>query len=195
LARPGADVDARRADLIAAAEAVLRANRGRRLVMSDVAAQAGMSQSYAYRFFADKDALVAAMAQAWFAEVTAAVRAAAANTEPVEARLLSFVLVQLRLKTARHDSDPELFAAYLDLAAGHMDQVAAHVAEMRAVLEALMVKWRGEGRAAQAARVFDDATRMFRDPYVIARMRSDVTEARARDVVAAVLAGLRSDAA
>lgn len=195
MARPGPDVEARRADLIAAAERVLRANRGRRLVMSDVAAEAGMSQSYAYRFFSDKDALVAAMAAAWFAEVTAAVRAAAEAAGPVEERLLAFVLVQLRLKTARHDADPALFAAYLDLAAGHMDQVAAHIGAMRAVLERLMAEWRGESGAAQAARVFDDATRMFRDPYVIARMRAHVTEARARDVVIAVLAGLGPGAA
>ena len=161
--------------------------------MSDVAAQAGMSQSYAYRFFADKDALVAAMAQAWFAEVTAAVRAAASAPEPAEARLLSFVLVQMRVKTARFDADPVLFAAYLDLAAGHMDAVLSHVAEMRAVLEALMTEWLGAERASSAARVFDDATRMFRDPYVIARMRGEVTEVRARDVVVAVLAGLRGD--
>ncbi|WP_290777531.1 TetR family transcriptional regulator [Hoeflea sp.] len=192
MARPQPDADARRQALLAAAERVLKANRGRRLVMSDVAAEAGMSQSYAYRFFSDKNALIAAMAENWFADVSKAVCALVDGPGPVRFRLEDFVLVQMRMKCAGHDADPVLFSAYLDLASGHPDIVMAHVQEMERVLTALMAE-RFPGRdAAAAARVFNDATRMFRDPYVIARMRPLITEDRARAVIATVLAGLES---
>lgn len=190
MARPKPDEDERRAALIRAAETILLANRGRRLVMSDVAAEAGMSQSYAYRFFANKQALVAAMADAWFSKVTEPVQALATSTAPMDERLEAFVLIQMRTKCAYFDEDPDLFQAYLDLAAEHFSVAMAHVQEMEAVLRTLMSERLGGGDIDAAVAVFADATRMFRDPYIIARMRPAITEARARAVIATVLHGL-----
>jgi AcrR family transcriptional regulator len=190
MVRPKPDEDERRALLIKSAETILRANRGRRLVMSDVAAEAGMSQSYSYRFFANKDALVAAMADVWFAKVTEAVKTLSTSADPVESRLESFVLVQMRIKCAQYDEDSELFQAYLNLAAEHPSVAMAHVRDMEAVLIDLMRERLGKGGFEAAATAFGDATRMFRDPYVIARMRPAITETRARFVVAILLSGL-----
>lgn len=190
MARPSPDVEARRAALIKAAQQVLRTQRGRRLIMADVAAEAGMSQSSAYRFFADKNALIEALAADWFSEVNSAVRHAVHQAGPIEARLWSFVQVQMRIKKKRFDDDPVLFRANLELVADHMHVVLAHVKVMRDLLLGLMVEYIGKARAAHAAQVFDDATHMFRDPLNIARWPPDMTESRAREVVTAVLSGL-----
>ena len=112
---------------------------GRRLILSEVAARAGLSQSYAHRFFRTKADLVRGLAERWFAEVEAAADAAAAAPGlSAEARLEAWALAILRVKRDRHDADPALFRAYLDLARDHMDVAASHAARLCDGLSAIL---------------------------------------------------------
>jgi AcrR family transcriptional regulator len=189
MARPAPDVDAVRARMLDAAEALLAESRGRRLVLSDVAERVGLSQSYAHRFFATKAALVAALAARWFADVEAAAGAAEAEADPAEA-LRAYVLAILRTKAAKHAADPDLFAAYLTRAADHRDVVAAHTARLSAILRGILARQVPEDRLDAATAMVEDATAQFRVPALIALYPERATEARARRVAAALQAAL-----
>lgn len=190
MVRPAPDIDAIRARMLDAAETVLAESHGRRLVLSDVAARVGLSQSYAHRFFATKADLVAALGARWFAEVEVAARTAADEGPDPAAALRAFVLAILRVKKARHDADPTLFAAYLELAAGHRQVVAAHTARLSAILRDVLAAQVSADRLDAALEMVEDATAQFRVPSLIALYPERATKARARAVVAALQTAL-----
>ena len=184
MARPGLDADATREKLLSAAEVMLAETGGQRLILSELARRVGLSQSHAHNFFATKADLVRGLAARWFAEIDSAVAAVqAAELSPQDA-LRDYVLTILRLKRARLDADPALFRAYLDLAAGHSDIVAAHAGHLRDVLRAILARQVPPPRLEAATDMVLDATVAFRVPHMIALNRAAATDARARRVVA-----------
>lgn len=191
MARPKINADDISARLIAAAEALLEETGGRRLVLSDVAARVGLSQSYAHRFFATKADLIRALAARWFEEVEATSTRIAHGPGAPEARIENWLLTLLRLKRDRFDENPALFRAYLDLAAGHPDLIAAHTAHLHADLAGIVEDLVGTEDAPKATLVIEDATLLFRTPQSIARHRERATDDAARAVLGAVLAGLK----
>jgi AcrR family transcriptional regulator len=188
--RPAPDVDAIRARMLDAAEALLGESRGQRLILSDVAARVGLSQSYAHRFFATKADLIAALAARWFDAVEIAAREAAdAASSPADA-LRRHVLAILRVKKAKHDADPVLFRAYLTLASGHRAVVAAHTARLSEILRGTLARQVPPERLDAAVALVEDATAQFRVPALIALYPERASEARALGVLAALQTAL-----
>jgi AcrR family transcriptional regulator len=177
--------------LIAEAERMLVETQGRRLVLSEIAARIGISQSYAHRFFPTKADLVRTLAQRWFDEVEAESIRILALDRPAPERLELWVLSILRLKRDRFDADPALFLAYLDLAADHMDLVAEHTGKLSAALRAILADMVPAERLDRAHATVEDATVLFRVPMAIARFRRNATDERARNVLRALVDHLR----
>lgn len=192
MARPKADVDKYRNDLLDAAEAMLAETGGRRLVLSELAARLGLSQSYAHRFFGTKDDLVGALAERWFAQVEEIANANAKSGMPAEDRLRGHVLGILAAKRDRFDADPSLFLAYLELAKGHMEKVQEHTNRLTAILTEIVAELVGPPLALSATRLVEDATARFRIPAMIAATRSEATDERAEAVIEMLLAELAS---
>lgn len=194
--RPRTDVAAAREALLVAAEALLKRNGGRRLTVSEVAAECGMSQSNAYRFFPSKAALLQAVGERWFEGIETALAAVVAADSAPEAALRRFLLTHLELKRARFDADPALFRAYLALAEPNMAIVERHLVRLRRLLAVLVARLLGrddpdDPAVARTVLLVEDLTVAFRDPRVIATRRAEFTDARAEAVVAAILAVLR----
>jgi AcrR family transcriptional regulator len=188
--RPKPDSDRITSQLIAEAERMLVETQGRRLVLSEIAARVGISQSYAHRFFPTKADLVRALAQRWFDAVEAESTRILALDRPAAERLELWVLSVLRLKRDRFDADPALFLAYLDLAADHMDLVAQHTGKLSAALRAILADMVPAEDLDRAHAMVEDATVLFRMPMNIARFRRNATDERARNVLRALIGHL-----
>ena len=192
MARPRIDAEAVRADLLAAAEGMIRETRGRRLVLSEIAARVGLSQSYAHRFFQTKADVVRALAERWFSEIETAAERIAFGDAPAPERLEGWILTLLRLKRDRHDADPELFRAYLALAAEHPDLVGRHADKLSAGLKSILAEMVPPDALADRLALVEDATLLFRVPANIAQFRDRATDERALQVVRALLPFLLS---
>lgn len=176
---------------VRAAEEVLRSNGGAQLALADVAAHLGMSQANSYRYFPNRQALIALLAEAWFEGVEDEVIAAVATRQQPEEQVMAWVLTTMRAKCDRFDSDPVLFMAYLNLAKGEDEAVARHVARLRDIIHPAVAALTGQSRADAALGVLEDATILFRNPYLIAQHGISLSEARAQLVTEAIVRGFR----
>ncbi|ABR59217.1 TetR family transcriptional regulator [Sinorhizobium medicae] len=185
--RPAVEKTLMRQRFVMAAEEILRENGGARLALADVAARLGMSQSNSYRYFPDRQALISMLAENWFAgvedEVTAAV---VAESEP-DGQVTAWVLRTMRAKCERYDADPSLFLAYLRLAGGEAEAVARHVGRLREIIRPAVATLTGETEAEDALILLEDATILFRNPFLIAQYRATLSEKRARQVAEAII--------
>ena len=186
------DADTVRQSLIAAAERMLQETDGRRLVMSEIAARVGLTQSHAHSFFATKDDLVRALAARWFEGVERELEAVAGWAGPPAEKLRRYVLTSLRIKRAKFDENPDLFRAYLALAAEHDDLVRSHAGRLYDILRRIVAEIVPAHEADNAARLAHDATVLFRVPHTIAMFRAWATDERAGAVVDALAAALSS---
>lgn len=175
----------------AAAEAIIRTNGGRKLVLSDIANALGMSQSNAYRYFRTKDDLITALADRWFADVEHAAEAAVTRATGPEEQITGWLLATMRRKIERFDRDPELFESYLELAKAYPEIVAAHAERILAMVRPAAMELVGAARVAQAMHLLEDATISFRNPYLIAQQRMSLTEDRALAVLDALFLHFR----
>ena len=183
MARPRIDTDAVASRFLEEAETMLVETQGRRLVLSEIAARVGISQSYAHRFFPTKSDLVRKLAARWFEQVEVESKQIAMRDLPAPDRLELWILTLLRLKRDRYDSNPALYLAYLDLALGHMDLVKTHTGVLSHDLGTILRDIVGEKHLPEALALVEDATVLFRTPQNIARLRHRATDARAEAVV------------
>jgi len=188
--RPRVDTEEIRETLLLAAECRLRRHGSPRFSVTDLASDCRMSQSNVYRFFPNKAALMAALAARWFSEVEAELGRRISTAATWQGKLTAFVRVQLDLKSARFDADPELFRTYLTLAEEHPEPVAVHVARLQEMLKGILGTLFDGSQLAKACHLVEDATQMFRDPFVIVRLRAKCTPARAEAVIQTVIAEL-----
>ncbi|WP_230534330.1 TetR family transcriptional regulator [Microvirga roseola] len=186
MARQRVDAAAIKTQLLHEAERMLAETHGRRLVISEIAARIGMSQSYAHRFFPTKADLVRELASRWFQEIEGQSSRIAALDLPPGERLERWVLGILSLKRDLHDADQKLFNAYLELAADHMDVVAEHVSKLSRDLKQIVSGLVPPGELEDTVAMVEDATMLFRVPSNISRFRDRATDTRAKVVVDAL---------
>ncbi len=185
MARPRINPEESQARLLEACDALLRRTRGVGLTVTALAAECGMSQSNAYRFFPSKAALLAALASRWFAEIEEKLAEIVSSGLPPRDALRAFLLSQFEIKAARYREDPALFDAYLALASKAPDAVAEHVLRLRSMLQQLVSEMPGAG--ADSAELVEDMTVPLRDPFVISSLKGSIDINRAERLVEAVL--------
>lgn len=188
--RPKANVAEARALILAEAEQLLGETDGRRLVLSEVAARMGISQSYVHRFFRTKADLVQSLAERWFSEIHTEADRVAALDLPAEERLELWVLALMRLKRARYEENPELFQAYLDLASKNMDLLEKHATELDESLRRILSDMVPKATLEACTACVQDATVLFTVPFNIARFPGRATDERAQNVLRVIKRGL-----
>ena len=159
--------------ILLAAEDVLRRHGPAKANVVDVARGLGVSHGSVYRHFPSKAALRDAVVARWLADISEPLAAVSAKRGSAPARLRQWLDLLVASKRSRALDDPELFAAYLELAAEARDVVTAHVAELTAQLAKIIADGIATGDLSAtdpvaAARATFDATARFHNPVHVA---------------------------
>ena len=155
--------------VLEAAEEVLRRYGPAKATVVDVARALGVSHGSVYRHFSSKAELRDAVAERWLARVSQPLAEVAASDEPAPERLRRWLELLMATKHSKVLDDPELFATYMQLAAGAREVVATHVDELAGQLGRIVADGveRGEFETDDpegAGRAVLDATARFHNP-------------------------------
>lgn len=200
MARPETDVEAKRKQIMEAADQMIRDKGAISFTMTDLATATGMSQSNVYRFFENKDALAEAMAGEWFADLEVIMRELVDADMPVEEKLYLFFAKRLVLKRTRYEDDPELFASYMELGDEHFEVIKGYVDladhYMASILAEAMEAGYFKGLELDAVvSLVNTMMQPFCNPQLMMMMMHLATEERLRQVIGTILTGLNADAA
>lgn len=198
--RPETDMEAKRQQIMEAADQIIQEKGAISFTMTDLAAAAGMSQSNLYRFFESKDALAEAMAGEWFADLEVIMRELVDADMPVEEKLFAFFARRLEIKRARFEEDPELFASYMELGDEHFEVIKGYVDladhYMATILAEAMEAGYFKGLELDAVvSLVNTMMQPFCNPKLMMQMMHLATEDRLRQVIGTILTGLNSNAA
>lgn len=127
MARPQTDIEAGRAQLLEAVDDLVRARGSADISMTDLAVAAGMSSSNLYRFFENRDALLEAVAERFFAEKIAIMEEVTAANLPIREKMLQFFGRRFELMVQQYEADPDLLKSYLEIGQQHFEVVRGYV--------------------------------------------------------------------
>jgi AcrR family transcriptional regulator len=116
--------------ILATAEDVIRRFGPAKATVVDVARALGVSHAAVYRHVASKAELRDLVVGRWIGTTMPPLRAIAARAGSAPRRLRQLIDALVAVKRRRAADDPELFAAYLTLAADAQSVVAAHIDEL-----------------------------------------------------------------
>jgi len=185
--------------ILAAAEGVIRRFGPAKATVVDVARALGVSHTAVYKHVATKAELRDLVVGRWLESAVAPLREAVATREPAPIRLRKLVDALIAVKRRRAAEDPELFAAYLTLAADARPLVAAHVAELIRLAADVVAAGVEEGTfrtvdPEAAARAVMIATSRFHHPAHAAEWNDPDVDASFDDVWRLLMDGLASEA-
>ncbi len=190
--RPQIDARAVRDQIVDIAETLLVESSGQRLVLSDIAVRMGVSQPYIYRHFKNKHALIAELMKRWFDNIEKTGHEICQSGKPWQVKIREHVLETLRLKRAAFDANPELFAAYLNLAKDHQATVSEHTNVLVRQMSQILELGVSENNLEEMVNFTLDATVQFRVPVAILNMPEHATQSRAALVMDAVITFIES---
>lgn len=181
--------------ILDAAEEVLRRYGPAKTTVVDVARALGVSHGTVYRHFASKAALRDAVAERWLARISAPLAEIAAEENSAIVRLRRWLDQIIAAKQDRARDDPELFAAYVALAAEAREVIRTHVEHLRAQVARIIADGVAQGEFAGidpvvAGRAVCDATSHFHDPANVVQWKDADFNARFEGVWALIRAGL-----
>ena len=165
--------------------------------MVDVARALGVSHTAVYKHVATKAELRDLVVGRWVEQTMPPLRAIAAEEGAAPARLRRLIDALIAVKRRRAADDPELFAAYLSLAADARSVVAAHVDELFSLAATVIAAGAKEGafRAvdpAAAGRAVIFATSRFHHPAHAAEWADPRIDETYEDVWKLLMDGLRA---
>jgi AcrR family transcriptional regulator len=182
--------------ILTAAEEVLRRFGPAKATVVDVARALGVSHTAVYKHVATKAELRDLVVGRWVEATMSPLRAIADGPGPAPERLRRLIDALVAVKRRRSSEDPELFAAYLTLAADARSVVAAHVAELIGLASRVIASGVEEGafRAVDpsaAGRAVFVATSKFHHPAHAAEWADPLIDAVYEDVWRLLMDGLR----
>lgn len=127
MARPQTDIEAGRQMLIDKVEEIIRERGAVDISMSELAHAAGMSPSNIYRFFENKEAMLEAIAENWFAEKTRIMEEVIASDLPPRDKMYAFFQRRYSIMIARFEAEPDLFRSYCELGGQYFEVVRGYV--------------------------------------------------------------------
>lgn len=197
--RPETDIEAKRTEIMDAADQLIRDRGAISFTMTDLATAAGMSPSNVYRFFENKDALAEAMAGEWFADLHVIMEKLVEADIPVEEKLYRFFAERLILKRSRYDEDPNLFESYMELGDEHFEVIKGYVDladhYMASILAEAMEAGYFKGLELDTVvSLVNTMVQPFCNPKLMMQMMHLATEERLRMVVDTMLEGLHARA-
>lgn len=188
-----------RAEILAAAEQLLRRHGPHKWTVTDVARHLEMSHANVYRHFASKQVLLDEIARLWLHQVSGPLLETATGAGSASQRLRAWLIQLHRLKVAKVKDDPEMFAVYHEVAAGAREVVAQHVGELQRQL-CHIISQGGETHEFRALDVeataiaIMQATAPFHHPSMLAAVVDLPTEEQLGRVIDLLLAGMRTTA-
>lgn len=148
-----------REDILATTERVLRRFGPRKTTVVDVAHELGVSHAAVYRHFPSKAALRAAAVRGWLDRPHKELLEIAESTRlPPRERLRAWLLSLFRTRRAQADDEPELFAAFYELAVEQGEAVREHVADLRRQIATILREGQADGSFAQLDHDATEAT-------------------------------------
>lgn len=195
--RPETDIEAGREKLIQTAEVIIRERGAISFTITDLAAEAGMSQSNVYRFFENKDALAEAMAGRWFGELITIIEDLVEADMPAKQKLYEFFARRLAIKRTRFEEDPDLFRSYMELGNEHFEVIRGYVDltdhYMAMILAEAMEEGYFEGlELDQIVSLVNTMVQPFCNPKLMMDMMHLADEDRLRQVIDTILTGLKA---
>jgi AcrR family transcriptional regulator len=192
---PPANTPLTRERILAAAEDVIRRFGPAKATVVDVARALGVSHAAVYRHVATKAELRDLVVSRWVETIMPPLRAIAARTGSAPQRLRQLLDTMIAVKHRRAAEDPELFAAYLALAADAQSVVVAHVDEMNALAEMIIRSGVKEGTfrtidPVAAGRALLLATSRFYHPAHAAEWADPALDTAFNDVWQLLMDGL-----
>ncbi len=181
--------------ILAAAEDVIRRFGPAKATVVDVARALGVSHTAVYRHVATKAELRDLVVGQWVEATMPPLRAIVARPGPAPRRLRQLVDALIAVKRRRAAEDPELFAAYMTLAADAKSVVAAHVAEMVGLASQVIAAGVEEGAfrtvdPTAAGRAVLIATSKFHHPAHATEWGDPAIDAAFEDVWRLIMNGL-----
>jgi AcrR family transcriptional regulator len=184
-----------REKVLAAAEDVIRRHGPAKATVLDVARALGVSHTAVYRHVATKAELRDMVVGRWLEATLSPLRAIVAESGPAPVRLRKLVDALIAVKRRRAANDPELFAAYMTLAADAKSVIAAHIDEMVGQVAKVIASGVEEGSfrtvdPVAAGRAVLIATSKFHHPAHAAEWADPAMDASLEDVWRLLMDGL-----
>lgn len=127
MARPQTDIDAGRAALLEVVEDMVRKRGSVDISMTDLAAAAGMSPSNLYRFFDNKEALLEAVAERFFAEKVRIMVEVTESDLPVQDKMYQYFARRYLAMVDQYEAEPDLLKSYLEIGQQYFEVVRGYV--------------------------------------------------------------------
>ncbi|MGI4787409.1 MAG: TetR family transcriptional regulator [Janthinobacterium lividum] len=182
--------------ILEAAEDVLRRFGPAKATVVDVARVLGVSHGSVYRHFSSKAALRDAVAERWLERAMTPLEAVAAETGPAPERLRRWLEALIVGKRRKVLDDPELFAAYHQLAIESREVVEAHMAALTAQVAQIIADGQVQGifaatDPAASAQAVLSATSRFHHPVHASEWADPNIDAAFEGVWSLVIRGLQ----
>ena len=127
MARPQTDIEAGRTALLEVVDDLVRKRGSVDISMTDLAAAAGMSPSNLYRFFDNKEALLEAVAERFFAEKIRIMVEVTESDLPVRDKMYQYFARRYLASVEQYEAEPELLKSYLEIGQQHFEVVRGYV--------------------------------------------------------------------
>lgn len=127
MARPQTDIDAGRTTLLEVVDDLVRKRGAVDISMTDLAAAAGMSPSNLYRFFDNKEALLEAVAERFFAEKVRIMVDVTESDLPVQDKMYQFFARRYLAMVEQYEAEPDLLKSYLEIGQQYFEVVRGYV--------------------------------------------------------------------
>jgi AcrR family transcriptional regulator len=181
--------------ILAAAEDVIRRFGPSKATVVDVARALGVSHTAVYKHVSSKAELRDLVVGRWVEATMPPLRAIVAQPGPAPRKLRKLIDALIAVKRRRAADDPELFSAYMTLAADAKSVVAAHVAEMVGLASRVIGSGVKEGTfrtvdPIAAGRAVLIATSKFHHPAHAAEWGDPAIDAAYDDVWHLLMSGL-----
>jgi AcrR family transcriptional regulator len=127
MARPLTDLEAGRQQLLDHVETLVRKRGAADISMTDLATEAGMSPSNIYRFFDNKEAVLEAVAEKWFAEKILIMEEVASSDLPIREKMFAYFARRFLWTVDQYEADPSLYKSYMEIGQIYFDVVRGYV--------------------------------------------------------------------
>jgi AcrR family transcriptional regulator len=127
MARPQTDIDAGKEQLLEVVDDLVRKRGSADISMTDLAAAAGMSPSNLYRFFENREALLEAVAERFFAEKVKIMEEVTAADLPIREKMFQYFGRRFELMVKQYEAEPDLLKSYLEIGQQHFEVVRGYV--------------------------------------------------------------------
>lgn len=127
MARPQTDIEAGRTALLEVVDDLIRKRGAVDISMTDLAAAAGMSASNLYRFFDNKEALLEAVAERFFAEKIRIMVEVTESELPVREKMYQYFARRYLAMVEQYEQEPDLLKSYLEIGQQYFEVVRGYV--------------------------------------------------------------------